>query len=91
MWKVFNSGHLVGPAEAAEATKKKQVTQWRRSYAVPPPPIKVRFITMKHRGGGGGMLKDSCQRVILAGETFEGFVAVETRISRYFKRSNFEI
>lgn len=32
--------------------KKKQVTQWRRSYAVPPPPIKVRFITMKHRGGG---------------------------------------
>ena len=42
-------------------------------------------------GGGGGMLKDSCQRVILAGETFEGFVAVETRILRYFKRSNFEI
>ena len=69
--------------------KKKQVTQWRRSYAVPPPPIKVRFITMKHRGGGGGMLKDSCQRVILAGETFEGFVAVETRVLRYFKRSNF--
>ena len=92
MWKVFNSGHLVGPAEAAEATKKKTGDSMApflcRSTSSNQGEIHYHETP---GGGGGGMLKDSCQRVILAGETFEGFVAVETRILRYFKRSNFEI
>ena len=80
-----NSGHLVGPVEAAEATKKK--TRWLNGVVLMPfhlLPSRWDSLPWNTGGGAGGMLKDSCQRVILAGETFEGFVAVETKDFKVF-------